>query len=154
MTRDLFYFCILLVIFQQNEVDSGNKVNLNCIQDQIQFRFFKKNLEDISPFSGATNTPVLAFWWCLLWVSKPEWTALIMLDGGTCVTHSLSFTSGATPSDLLVASMAAKPFSSMYLWAGIGRAQNWDLSCHCHLTVCDQPDALPTELCRLGFNSI
>ena len=62
MTRDLFYFCILLVIFQQNEVDSGNKVNLNCIQDQIQFRFFKKNLEDISPFSGATNTPVLAFW--------------------------------------------------------------------------------------------
>ena len=25
--------------------------------------------------------------------------------------------------------MAAKPISSMYLWAGIGGAQNWDLSC-------------------------
>ena len=22
---------------------------------------------------GATDTPVLDFWWCLLWVSKPEW---------------------------------------------------------------------------------
>ena len=24
-------------------------------------------------FFGATGTPVLNFWWCLLWVSKPEW---------------------------------------------------------------------------------
>ena len=56
MRRGLFYFYILLIIFQQNEVDSGNKVNLNCIQDQIQFRFFKKSLEDIRPFCGATNT--------------------------------------------------------------------------------------------------
>ena len=22
---------------------------------------------------GATDTPVSDFWWCLLWVSKPEW---------------------------------------------------------------------------------
>ena len=32
--------------------------------------------EDISPFCGATDTPVLDFWWHLLWVSKPEWAAL------------------------------------------------------------------------------
>ena len=31
-----------------------------------------KFLEDISPFCGATDTPVLDFWWCLLWFSKPE----------------------------------------------------------------------------------
>ena len=31
--------------------------------------FLKKNfLEDISPFCGATDTPVLDFWWRLLWV--------------------------------------------------------------------------------------
>ena len=40
------------------------------------------------------------------------------------------FTSDATSADLLVASMAAKPFSSTYLQAGIGGVQNWDLSYH------------------------
>ena len=24
-------------------------------------------------FGGATDTPILDFWWCFLWVSKPEW---------------------------------------------------------------------------------
>ena len=32
--------------------------------------FLKKIFEDISPFRWATDTPVLGFWWCLLWVSK------------------------------------------------------------------------------------
>ena len=27
----------------------------------------------ISPFCGATDTSLLDFWWCLLWVSKPGW---------------------------------------------------------------------------------
>ena len=68
-----------------------------------------------------------------------------------CVTHSLIFTSGVTPADLLVANMAAKIFSSTYLWAGIGGAENWDLS-SCHwVTVWDQADALLTELCRPGW---
>ena len=30
-------------------------------------------LLDTCPFFGATDTPVSDFWWCLLWVSKPEW---------------------------------------------------------------------------------
>ena len=34
---------------------------------------FLKKLEDISPFLWATDTPFLDFWWCLLWVSNPEW---------------------------------------------------------------------------------
>ena len=30
--------------------------------------FFQKNiLEDISPFCGTTDTPILDFWWCLSW---------------------------------------------------------------------------------------
>ena len=39
-------------------------------------------------FSEAINTPVLDFWWCLLWVSKPEWAALFALGGGVCVGKS------------------------------------------------------------------
>ena len=36
----------------------------------LYFVFLKKKkkfLEDISPFCGATDTPVWDFWWCLLW---------------------------------------------------------------------------------------
>ena len=39
----------------------------------------------MSPFCWATDTPVLDFWWHLLWVSKPEWGLI----------HP-----GATPADL------------------------------------------------------
>ena len=60
----------------------------------ILCNFLKKNC-------GATNTPVLGFCLCLVWISKPEWAALFTLGTGVCVTHSLKFTSGATPADLL-----------------------------------------------------
>ena len=66
-------------------------------------------------FCGATDTPVLDIWWCLLWPSKPEWVALLKFGAGICVTHPLRFTSVATPADLLTASMEAEPFSSTYL---------------------------------------
>ena len=92
--------------------------------------FFKKNFEDINPFCEATDTCVLDFWWCLLCISKQEWVALFTLGRGICVTHSLTFISGATPADLLAASIAAKPSSSTYLLAGIGGTQNQELSCH------------------------
>ena len=36
---------------------------------------------------GHWYTPVLVFWWRLLWVSKPEWAALFILGGGMHVTH-------------------------------------------------------------------
>ena len=42
--------------------------SLNC-----PIFFFLKFLEDMSPFCGATDTPILDFWWRLLWVSKPDW---------------------------------------------------------------------------------
>ena len=71
---------------------------------------------------GATDTPDLAFW-LHLWVSKPELEALFALGGGICVTWSLTFTSGVTPADLLVARIAAEPFSFTYLQAGIDGAR-------------------------------
>ena len=36
-----------------------------------EFWIFLNNLQDMSPFCGATDTHVLDFWWCLPWVSKP-----------------------------------------------------------------------------------
>ena len=33
-------------------------------------------------FCEATETPVLDFWWHLLWVSRPEWAALFILGRG------------------------------------------------------------------------
>ena len=49
--------------------------------------YFLKVLEDISPFRGATDTPVLDFWWRLSWVSKPvvdsllAWSYFVKLMG-------------------------------------------------------------------------
>ena len=63
-------------------------------------------------FYGVTDTPVLDFWWCLLWVSKPECAALFALGGGVCDVHSLKFTSGATLASLLMVSMVASHCSS------------------------------------------
>ena len=64
----------------------------------------------MSPFCGATDTPVLDFWLCLLWVSKPEWVASFILGRGVHDICSLRFISGATPVNLLAASMAASHF--------------------------------------------
>ena len=49
----------------------------------------------------------------------------------------------------LVASMAAELFSSTYLRTSIVGVQDWNLCCRC-LTVWDQADVQPIELCRLG----
>ena len=39
--------------------------------------FFKKNFGGQMSFYGAIDTPVLDFWWCLLWVSKVRVGSLI-----------------------------------------------------------------------------
>ena len=69
-----------------------------------------------------------------------------MLSEGVCDVHSLTFTSGATPANLLAASIADDPFSSTYLPAGIGGARKKDLSRHCSQCETGQADAVPTEL--------
>ena len=71
-------------------------------------------LEDTSPSCGATDTPVLDFWWCLPWVSKPEWIPHLHALLPAC-NEFLRFTSGVTPTDCIEVSMATKPFWSMYL---------------------------------------
>ena len=112
--------------------------------------FFKKKIGGHTFFLCRHSHPCFGLQWHILWVSKPEWATLVILGRGIRVTHSLRFTSGATPANLLVASIAAELFFSTYLQAGIGRAWNQDLSCHHCLTVWDQADTLPTELCRFN----
>ena len=56
-------------------------------------------------FYWTTIIPVLDFWWCLLWVLKPEWAALFTLGWGICDVCSVKFTSGATPADHLISRM-------------------------------------------------
>ena len=86
--------------------------------------FFFLILEDTSPFWWGYWYPCFG----LLVVSPLGFKALFTLGAGVCVTHSLTITYGATPTGLLVASMAAKLISSMYLWPGTGGARMGDLS--------------------------
>ena len=108
-----------------------------------QVHFFFKKREEIIPFYGATHIPgFFTFWWCLLWVSKQGWISVWFI-ACTC-NEFLRFTYGATPADLLAASMAAKPFHPCtchkHLWGRV-----WDGACRC-LTVCDERNTLPNEL--------
>ena len=105
----------------------------------------------MSPFCGATNTPVLDFWWRLLWVSKPEWAVLFTLGRGICVTHSLRFISGMTPANLLVASMVVEPSLPHTCHTLVG-LETRSYHAAAHSVRSGRPDALPTELSRLGHH--
>ena len=60
-----------------------------------------------------------------------DFKALFTFGRGIYVCYTFRrFTSGVIPAHLLVAIIAVKPFYSMYLQAGTGGAQNWDLLCH------------------------
>ena len=58
-------------------------------------------------FCGATDTPVFDFWWHLPWVSKPGWIPCLCAPSPVW-DKFIKFTSGATPADLLAASMAVQ----------------------------------------------
>ena len=73
--------------------------------------FWFKILNEISPFCGATDTLSLDFWWCLLWVSKLGWIPHLYV-----MSPLSSFTSGVTPADLFMASMAAETYWSTYMY--------------------------------------
>ena len=51
------------------QIQQANRIQVLSVYIYIFFNF----LEDTSPFCGATYTPVLDFWWHLLWVLKPDW---------------------------------------------------------------------------------
>ena len=109
---------------------------------------FLNILEHVSPFCETTYTPVFHFWWRLLYVWKPEWATLFLFGKGIFVTHSPQLTPGVIPANLLMASKAAKPFSSIYLtrhWWGIKVGSIVSLLPHSV-----RPGSLRTELRRLG----
>ena len=54
------------------------------------------------------------FWWCLSWVSKPEWIPHLHALSPAC-NWFLRFTSGATSAGLLATNPPAEPFWSTYL---------------------------------------
>ena len=84
--------------------------------------FLKKFLEDMSPFCGATDTPVLDFWWRLPWVSKPGWIPCLRALSPVC-HEFLRFTSGVTPADCIEVSMAAGCIP--YMPCSRGRLPGW-----------------------------
>ena len=54
----------------------------------VHFLFFVAHMS----YFGATGTPVLDFWWRLLWVSKPEWVLPYTSHcGGECNVHLQAF---------------------------------------------------------------
>ena len=111
--------------------------------------FFKKFLQDMSPFYGATDAPVLDFWWRLLWVSKPERAALFELSRGICVTLHVPWDSPLLR-HLPTSWQPAWQLSHLF---HIPARHWWDSKPGAimpPLTVWDQADALPTELSRLG----
>ena len=70
---------------------------------------------------GATDTPVLDFWWRLLWVFKARvGSALFAVGGGVRNIGSLRFTSGATPLPVYNASIAASRLPHMRVSAEMG----------------------------------
>ena len=114
------------------------------------FLFFLKIFGGHESFCGATDTPVLDFWWHLLWVSKPEWVLPYL---SLVEAHVLHYT-----------------FPEIHLWGNtcwpLGGQHGsravlfhipvrhwWDSKPGAImplLTVWDQADALPTELSRFG----
>ena len=88
----------------------------DSLVQNVHLTFFKGHVS----FFGATGTPVLDFWRRHLWVSKPKWVLpYLLFCRGKCYVHSQRFTSGATRSDLLEASIAASPVTSRGEVAGM-----------------------------------
>ena len=102
---------------------------------------------------GATDTPVLDFWWCFLGFKARVGSALFTLGGGVCNIRSLRFTSGATPLPVYNASIAASCLPHMRVSAEVEcrNLNRWPPA--------RQSDALPTRPWRpaqkkpLNFNT-
>ena len=97
-----------------------------------KFVFFLKFLEDMSPFCGATDTPVSDVWWRLLWVSKPEW---VLPYSSLAEAYMLRYTFPeihlwCDTCQPLGSQHGNWAVSSIYL-QGIGGTQNQELSCRC-----------------------
>ena len=92
------------------------------------------------------DTPVLDFWWCLPWVLK--------VDPLTCILHCLCTTeSSDSPlvGHLLTCWQPSWQPSHSHPQALVGPRTRIYHACGC-LTLWNQTDALPTELCQLSCN--
>ena len=112
MAKKKTMLIVLFLSFTMSEAKKFPHWNINNVN--VLQLFFKKILEDISPFRGATDTPVLDFWWHLPWVSKLGWIPHLCALSPVC-NEFQRFTSGVTPADCIEVSIAAEPFQSMYL---------------------------------------
>ena len=116
----------------------------------VFFFFFLKFLEDMSPFCGATDTPVSDFWWCLLLVSKPEW---VLSYSSLVEAYVLRYTLSeihlwCDTCQPLGSQHGSQAISSTYL-QGIGGTQNSELSCcrsQREISRCSTDWAIPARL--------
>ena len=101
---------------------------------------------------GATGTPVLDFWWRLLWVSKPEWVLPYSHCGGECNVHFLrsTFWCYTLPSSWWTAlwgvdqvHILPKDITVWQQW--VSNPQSTDHGC-CALTIRPRVPAYPTKL--------
>ena len=98
--------------------------------------FFKKNWRTLVLF-GATGTLILDFCLNMPWVSKSGWVPHLCTSLPAC-NKFCRFTPGATPADLLMASLAAKTFLiHIYTCTSIGRTWTQDpfYGTECTLTI-------------------
>ena len=73
---------------------SNMSVTLLFKKKKKKFLFWEGGHIHMSCF-GATGSPSLDFWWCLIWVSKPEWVLSYSNCRGEWNVHSMRSTSGA-----------------------------------------------------------
>ena len=126
----------------QNDNKNSLKYEQSGLFGTIVSFFIFKFLEDISPFCGATDTPILDFW------EEPYFGLLVRsalgfkanVDPLNIPLHAPHIHPGMIPADL----RCSNPCTS------IGGARGRDLLCRC-LTVLDKTDAVPNELCRVGL---
>ena len=101
---DKMYFFMIYLSYGVNRQRKTLRSNLFVL-----IIFLKKIFGGHKSFLWATNTPVLDSWWCLLWVSKPEWAAFIhawwRLTWLTCYT---------SPPEIHLWCNTCQPFGSQY----------------------------------------
>ena len=113
-------------------------------------------MEDLSPFGGVTDTPVLDFWWHLLRVSKP----VDPLHACFLACVILRFTSGATPADCIelwnieeqksIKREAILPTLLLLVDVSIpsgSEMECWACPTACHPTICTATSSFLWEFC-------
>ena len=97
-------------------INESTRIDLMLIVQGLHPETIQGDIYDVETFSnnfGRHKSFFVGPLKLLFWTSGD--ISLFTLGRGVCVIHFPRFSSGATPADLLAASMAAKPFYSLYL---------------------------------------